>query len=128
MSFPVPAARILRFDTFELDLRAGELRKRGVKLRLRGQPLQVPAVLLEHAGNVVTREELKPRIWAADTFVDFDHSLNNAIARIRETLSDSAESPRYVETLPRRRYRFIRQVEVKPDDLLPQPFSRTSKP
>ncbi len=111
MSAPAPASRALRFDTFELDLRAGELRKRGVKLRLQGQPLQVLAILLESAGNLVTREELRSQLWPADTFVDFDHSLHNAIARIREALADSAETPRYIETLPRRGYRFIAQVE-----------------
>src|SRR5277367_2353662 len=103
--------RLLRFDNFELDLRTGELRKRGVRLRLQGQPLQVLAALLKHAGDVVTREELRALIWTTDTFVDFDHSLHNAIARLREVLGDSAERPRYIETLPRRGYRFIGQVE-----------------
>ncbi len=111
MSAPVPAARVLRFDTFELDLRAGELHKHGVKLRLQGQPLQLLAILLQSAGNLVTREELRSQLWPADTFVDFDHSLHNAIARLRETLGDSAETPRYIETLPRRGYRFIALVE-----------------
>lgn len=129
MPVSVPDARVLRFDGFELDLRAGELRKRGVKLRLRGQPLQVLAALLEHAGNVVTRDELKPQIWPADTFVDFDHSLNNAIARIRETLEDSAVRPRYIETLPRRGYRFIGQVEgAKPEETSLQANSGTADP
>jgi DNA-binding winged helix-turn-helix (wHTH) protein len=105
-------ARILRFDDFELDVRAGELRKRGVKLRLQGQPLQVLAALLNRAGDVVTREELRAQIWSADTFVDFGHSLHNAIARLREVLGDSAETPRYIETLPRRGYRFIGRVDV----------------
>src|SRR5712692_4688560 len=106
-----PAARLLSFDVFELDIRTSELRKRGVKLRLQGQPLQVLAILLQRAGDVVTREELRAQIWTADTFVDFDHSLHNAIARIREVLGDSSETPRYIETLPRRGYRFIAQVE-----------------
>ena len=101
----------LRFDNYELDTRAGQLRKGGVKLRLRGQPLQVLAILVEHAGEVVTREELQRQIWKADTFVDFDHGLHNAIARIREVLGDSAETPRYIETLPRRGYKFIATVE-----------------
>src|SRR6201981_2312984 len=105
-------ARLLRFDSFELDVRAGELRKHGVRLRLQGQPLQVLAALLNRAGDVVTREELRDQIWAADTFVDFDHSLHNAIARLREVLGDSAEMPRYIETLPRRGYRFIAPVET----------------
>jgi TolB-like protein/DNA-binding winged helix-turn-helix (wHTH) protein/Flp pilus assembly protein TadD len=105
------AARVLRFDVYELDLRSGELRKRGVKLRLQGQPLQLLAILLESAGNLVTREELSSQLWPADTFVDFDHSLHNAVGRIREVLGDSAETPRYIETLPRRGYRFIAAVE-----------------
>jgi TolB-like protein/DNA-binding winged helix-turn-helix (wHTH) protein/Tfp pilus assembly protein PilF len=101
----------LRFDGFELDMRAGELRRHGLRLRLRGQPLRVLEVLLERASDVVTREELQSRIWPADTFVDFDHSLHNAIARIREVLGDSAEKPRYIETLPRRGYRYIGPLE-----------------
>jgi TolB-like protein/DNA-binding winged helix-turn-helix (wHTH) protein/Tfp pilus assembly protein PilF len=115
-----------RFDVFELNLRAGELRKRGVKLRLRGQPLQVLAILVEHAGDVVTRQELQTQIWAADTFVDFDHSLHNAIARIREVLGDSAEKPRYIETLPRRGYRFIGAVDEIPIHP-PQPLGESEK-
>jgi TolB-like protein/DNA-binding winged helix-turn-helix (wHTH) protein len=111
MSAPSPAPRVLRFDTFELDLRAGELHKRGVKLRLQGQPVQLLAILLQSAGNLVTREELRGQLWPADTFVDFDHSLHNAIGRIREVLGDSPEIPRYIETLPRRGYRFIAPVE-----------------
>ena len=105
--------QVLRFDVFALDVRTGELRKRGTKLRLQGQPLQVLATLLKRAGELVTREELRSEIWPSDTFVDFDHSLHNAIARIRETLGDSAGAPRYIETLPRRGYRFIE--EVKPE-------------
>jgi len=111
MSAPATVARVLRFDAFELDLHAGELRKRGVKLRLQGQPIQVLAILLQNAGNLVTREELRSQLWPADTFVDFDHSLHNSIGRIREALGDSAETPRYIETLPRRGYRFIAPVE-----------------
>lgn len=117
---------MLRFDTFELDIRAGELRKRGVKLRLQGQPLQVLETLLRRAGEVVTREELRAQIWTADTFVDFDHSLHNAIARLREALADSAKSPRFIETLPRRGYRFIAQVdEVKPELSTAAPLRRS---
>jgi len=107
-----PGVRRLRFDNFELDLRTEELRKHGVRLRLQGQPLQVLAALLKCAGDVVTREELRAQIWNTDTFVDFDHSLHNAIARLREVLGDSAESPRYIETLPRRGYRFIAPVDA----------------
>jgi TolB-like protein/DNA-binding winged helix-turn-helix (wHTH) protein/Tfp pilus assembly protein PilF len=112
--------RLFRFDTFELDLHTGELRKLGVRLRLQGQPLQVLAALLDRAGDVVTREELRALIWTTDTFVDFDHSLHNAVARLREVLGDSAESPRYIETLPRRGYRFIAPVDAE-DLLTPAP-------
>ena len=98
--------RILRFGTFELDLESEELRRNGLKLKLSGQPLQVLAILLERPGRVVTREELQKRLWP-DTFVDVDHNLNTAINKIREVLGDSAENPRFVETLPRRGYRFI---------------------
>jgi Tol biopolymer transport system component/DNA-binding winged helix-turn-helix (wHTH) protein len=96
----------VRFGVFEVDLQAGELRKSGVKLKLSGQPFQVLTILLNHPGEVVTREELQKRLWP-DTFVDAEHNLNTAINKIREALSDSAESPRFVETLPRRGYRFI---------------------
>jgi cholera toxin transcriptional activator len=106
-----PNSRIARFGVFELDLNAGELRKSGVKMRLQGQPFQVLALLLERAGEVVTREELQQKLWPSDTFVDFDHSLNTAINKVREALGDSASSPRFVETLARRGYRFIAPVQ-----------------
>ncbi len=108
---PQNHSRVARFGLFELDLSAGELRKSGVKLRLQGQPFQVLALLLECAGEVVTREELQQKLWPSDTFVDFDHSLNTAINKVREALGDSASSPRYVETLARRGYRFIAPVQ-----------------
>ena len=106
-----PSGRIARFGLFEVDLAAGELRKSGVKLRLQGQPFQVLALLLERAGDVVTREELQQKLWPSDTFVDFDHSLNTAVNKLRETLGDSASSPRYIETLARRGNRFIAPVQ-----------------
>jgi cholera toxin transcriptional activator len=105
------SGRIARFGVFELDLAAGELRKNGAKLRLQEQPFQVLASLLERAGDVVTRDELRQKLWPADTFVDFDHSLNTAVNKLRETLGDSASSPRYIETLARRGYRFIAPVQ-----------------
>ena len=108
---PQGQSRIARFGVFELDLSAGELRKSGAKLRLQGQPFQVLALLLDHAGDVVTREELRQKLWPSDTFVDFDHSLNTAINKVREALGDSASSPRFVETLARRGYRFIAPVQ-----------------
>jgi TolB-like protein/Tfp pilus assembly protein PilF len=119
---------MLRFDIFELDTRTGELRKGGVKLRLQGQPLQVLAALLKRAGHLVTREELRMQIWPADTFVDFDHSLHNAVARVRDVLGDSADTPRYIETLPRRGYRFIAQVEeISSEELAPRTYAASSK-
>ena len=99
----------LRFGVFELDLRSGELRKHGLRVRLQEQPFRLLEMLLERPGEVVTREELQKRLWPADTFVDFDHGLNKAINKIREALGDSAESPRFVETVSRRGYRFLRR-------------------
>ena len=105
------SSRIVRFGVFEIDLAAGELRKNGAKLRLQEQPFQVLALLLERAGDLVTREELRQKLWPADTFVDFDHSLNTAVNKLRDTLGDSASSPRYIETLARRGYRFIAPLQ-----------------
>ena len=103
--------RIVRFGVFELDLAAAELRKSGARLRLQEQPFQVLALLLERSGDVVSRDELREKLWPADTFVDFDHSLNTAVNKLRETLGDSASSPRYIETLAKRGYRFIAPVQ-----------------
>lgn len=110
MQVPV-RARSVRFGAFEVDLRSGELHKHGRRIKLQDQPFQVLALLLEHPGEIVTREALRQKLWPADTFVDFDVGLNTAIKRLRDALADSAESPRYVETLPRRGYRFIASVE-----------------
>ena len=107
-----PSPRALRFGVFEADLRTGELRKNGMKVRLQEQPFQVLATLLERPGEMVAREELRQRLWPADTFVDFDHSLNTAINKLREALGDSAGSPRFIETLARRGYRFLAPVEI----------------
>jgi DNA-binding winged helix-turn-helix (wHTH) protein len=103
--------RVVRFGVFELDLRTGELRKRGVKVALQEQPFQVLAMLIEHPGDLVTREQLRSRLWPDAVFVDFDHGLNKAVTKIRRALGDLAESPRYVETLERRGYRFIAVIE-----------------
>jgi TolB-like protein/Tfp pilus assembly protein PilF len=108
----VTPQKVLRFGEFEVDLRAGLLFKRGVKVRLREQVFEVLSMLLEHAGEVVTREELKKRLWPGDVIVDFELNLNTAVARLREALGDSAERPRFIETLPKRGYRFIGSVEV----------------
>jgi cholera toxin transcriptional activator len=121
MAVPQSNRRLVRFGVFELDLSAGELRKSGVKLRLQGQPFQVLTLLLERSGEVVTREELQQKLWPSDTFVDFDHSLNTAINKVREALGDSASSPRYVETLARRGYRFIAPVQREPDNAVAEP-------
>jgi Tol biopolymer transport system component/DNA-binding winged helix-turn-helix (wHTH) protein len=102
-----PARSLVRFGVFELDLRSGELRKSGARLNLQQQPLQLLSVLLEQPGELVTRDELRKRLWPDDTFVDFEHGLNAAVKRLRDTLGDSADSPRFVETVPRRGYRFI---------------------
>ena len=107
-------SRIVRFSTFEVDLQTGELRQRGQKIRLQEQPFQVLAALLERPGGVVSREELRSKLWPADTFVDFDHSLNAAIKRLRDTLGESAEKPIFIETLARRGYRFIAPIEAPP--------------
>jgi cholera toxin transcriptional activator len=106
------SVKIARFGLFELSLDASELRKNGAKVRLQEQPFQVLALLLERAGDVVTREDLRQKLWPSDTFVDFDHSLNTAVNKLRETLGDSASSPRYIETVARRGYRFIAPVQT----------------
>jgi Tol biopolymer transport system component/DNA-binding winged helix-turn-helix (wHTH) protein len=117
--FQPPTA--IRFGIFEIDTRAGELRRNGVKLKLQEQPFQVLCALLEHPGEVVTREDLRSRLWPVDTFVDFDHGLNAAIKRLRDVLGDSAENPRFVETVARRGYRFIGVREIPAATPLAQP-------
>ena len=109
---PAANARLYRFGIYEADLRSGELRKNGAKLKLQEQPFQVLAMLLERPGEVVTREELRQRLWPADTFVDFDHSLNTAINKLRDALGDQAANPRFIETLAKRGYRFIAPVQA----------------
>jgi len=113
--------RRLRFGVFEMDLRTGELRKHGMQVRLQRQPFQVLAMLLEHPGEVVTREELQRNLWPADTFVDFDHGLNKAINKIRDALGDSAEIPRFLETVSRRGYRFLAEVKHVDDSSVAVP-------
>ncbi len=109
-----PQSRKTRFGPFEVDLRSGDVYKHGIRLKLQDQPFQVLAVLLEHPGEVVSRDELRQKLWPGDTFVDFDTGLNSAIKKLRDVLSDSADEPRYIETLPRRGYRFIASVENGP--------------
>src|SRR5713226_1435087 len=108
----VPRRRVVRFGVFEVDLRAGDLRKHGTRIRLQQQPLRVLTLLLEHPGEIVTREELREAIWPTNAFGSFDEGLDAAIYKLRTALGDSAEHPRFVETLPRRGYRFIGAVET----------------
>ena len=103
---------VTRFGAFQVDLRTGELRKHGIRIRLQDQPFRVLQILLEHSGEIVSREELQRKIWPADTFVDFEHSLNTAIKKLRKALGDHANRPKYIETLPRRGYRFLAEVEA----------------
>src|ERR1700674_3693793 len=114
MEQPVNPPQSLRFGVFEVDLQAGELHKSGVRLKLQEQPLQVLIALLRKPGEIVTRDELRKKLWDADTFVDFEHSLGTPINKIGEVLGDAAENPRFIETLPRRGYRFVGQVTVSP--------------
>ena len=111
MGVSYPDRASIRFGAFELDLQAGVLRKNGIRIRCQEQPLQVLAALAERPGELVTREELRRRVWPGDTFVDFDHALNTAIKKIRAALNDDADSPRYIETVPRRGYRLMAPVE-----------------
>jgi DNA-binding winged helix-turn-helix (wHTH) protein len=107
----LPSEGRLSFDAYHVDLRTGELRKHGRKIRLAGRPFQILALLLEQPGELLTRKELQSRLWPADTFVDFEHGVNAAIQTLRRALCDSHKNPRYIETLPRRGYRFIAVVE-----------------
>src|SRR6478672_3262985 len=111
--------RMIQFGVFEVDLRAGELRRNGSRVKLQDQPLQILTLLLERPGEVVSRDELRTRLWPADTFVDFDHSLNAAVRRLRDALGDSAENPRFVETVARRGYRFLAPVNWTAPAVLP---------
>src|SRR5574337_985563 len=109
---PPPGKQVFHFGPWEADAATGELRKSGGRVRLQEQPFQVLVMLLERPGELVTREEIRQRLWGAETFVDFDHSLNTAINKLRETLNDSATEPRYIETLAKRGYRFLLPVEA----------------
>src|SRR5579864_6106637 len=115
MAQPATNPRTVRFGLFELDLEARELRKSGVRIKLQEQPFQILAMLLERPGVIVTREELQQQLWSGDTFVDFDLSLNSAVKKLRQALSDDSENPRFVETLYRRGYRFIAPVNGHSD-------------
>ena len=126
---PAPARRPLRFSSFELDLQSGELRKAGVLVGLQEQSLKVLVELLARPGDLVTREQLRQRLWPGGTFVDFEHGLNAVINRLREALGDSADSPRFIQTVPRRGYRFIASVEGGADEAVTgEPVAPTSVP
>ena len=119
------SGRVIRFGVFELDSESGELRKSGSRIRIAQQPAQVLAVLLERPGEVVKREELRQKLWSPDTFVDFDHGLNKSVQKLRDALGDSAESPRFIETIPRVGYRFIAPVR---EGARPEPEALGSEP
>src|SRR3954469_378067 len=118
-----PKGDIIRFGAFELDRTSGELRKHGIRIRLQEQPLRVLLMLLERRGDVISREELRERLWPSGTYVDFDHSLNAAVGKLRQSLGDSAERPRYVETVARKGYRFIASVTDSEPPLMLTPLA-----
>src|SRR5688572_6221642 len=134
----VEAASTARFGPYEADLATGELRREGTKVPLQDKPFQMLALLLRRPGELVTREELRSELWPADTFVDFEHGLNTAVKKLRQALDDSAETPRFVETLPRRGYRFVAPVSMEtpvavagdpaPAPAPPEPPSDTWRP
>ncbi|HEX6880859.1 MAG TPA: winged helix-turn-helix domain-containing protein, partial [Terriglobales bacterium] len=131
----VSARQTVCFGPFELDLHSGELFKNGMRIKLQGQPIQILSILLEQPGKLVSREEISQRLWPTDTFVDFEHSLNTAVKKLRSALGDEAETPRYIETLPRRGYRFIGEITSGPkpvsesvdDPAPPKPLSPSRK-
>jgi DNA-binding winged helix-turn-helix (wHTH) protein len=115
-----PPNSVVRFGTYEVSLQSGEVRKAGLRIRVQQQPLKLLEILLEHPGEVVTREELRSRVWPNESFGDFDQALNIAIGKLRSALGDSAENPRFIETLPKRGYRFIADVSVLDTDARPR--------
>src|SRR5215470_6738974 len=124
---PLRQTSVVRFGTYEVSLQSGEVRKAGVKIRVQQQPMKLLEILLERPGEVVTREELRGRVWADESFGDFDQAVNIAIGKLRSALGDSADNPRYIETLPKRGYRFIAEVSVVAGDApakRPEPRAR----
>src|SRR5215831_15026552 len=117
---PPRNASVVRFGTYEVSLQSGEVRKAGVKIRVQQQPMKLLEILLERPGEVVTREELRNRVWPNESFGDFDQALNIAIGKLRNALGDSAEHPRWIETLPKRGYRFIADVSIVDADVHPK--------
>lgn len=128
MSLPTQGPRAVRLGNFHLDLRTGELWQGRNRIRLQEKPFRILAVLIERHGDIVTREELRKRLWSSQTFGDFDHSLNNAVNRLRETLHDSSESPRFIETLPKLGYRFIGPIDpLEENASVPENLEREEK-
>jgi len=125
---PTPASHVVRFGVFELDARTGELRRHGLKVRLPDQSFHILKLLLSRPGDVVTREELRNVLWTSQTFVDFEVGLNSAMRKLREALDDSAENPRFVETLPRRGYRFVASVSMPADSPVEPPSTSSILP
>src|SRR6476646_5296178 len=121
-----PKSQKVQFGVFEVDLATGELRKAGTKVKLQDQPFQILSALLERPGEIVSREDLRQKIWRDDTFIDFDQGLSKAVNKIREALGDSADSPRFVETIARRGYRFIGDVAVDLEAVPPPPETPSS--
>src|ERR1700674_1061184 len=120
---------VVRFGTYEVSLQSGEVRKAGLRIKLQQQPMKLLEILLERPGEVVTREELRSRVWPNESFGDFDQALNIAIGKLRSALGDSAENPRFIETLPKRGYRFIAEVSVVGADVRPKrPESASGDP
>ena len=113
MADPIEISKVMRFESFELNLKTGELRKSGIRIRLQDQSFQILAALLERPGKLLTREALHERLWPDETFVDFEKGLNIAVSKLRQALGDSADDPRFIETLPRRGYRFVGAVEQR---------------
>ena len=131
MGRPANTTRVWRFGLFEVDAANGELRRNGRPVKMREQPFRILVFLLEHSGEIVTRESLRGVLWPSDTFVDFDHSLNTAVMKLRDALGDSADTPLYIETLPKRGYRFIAPmtvVERGTPSISPVPSSGPSGP
>lgn len=121
----ISSARLYRFGVFEADRTTGELRRQGIRVKINAQPFQVLLMLLDRPGEVLSREEISHALWSDGTFVDYEHGVNSAVNRIREALGDAASSPRYVETLARRGYRFVAPVQkINPDQEAPPPASR----
>src|ERR1700688_3346429 len=117
---PLRPTSVVRFATYQVSLQSGEVRKAGLRIRVQQQPMKLLQILLEHPGEVVTREELRSRVWPNESFGDFDQALNIAVGKLRSALEDSAENPRFIETLPKRGYRFIANVSVLDADARPK--------